>query len=1039
MQRPIFASVVAIIIVLAGAISMPLLPVAEYPNIAPPTVEVKANYTGGSARVVEESVTTPLEEQINGVEGMMYMSSTSSDDGTSDIIVTFETGYDLNVAAADVQNRVAQAQTQLPDAVVRAGVTVKKQSTDRILIISLMSRTGAFDDLFISNFADIHVANTLNRIRGIGNVEILAERKYAMRIWLYPDKLASLGIGVKEVIDAVAQQNQQAPAGALGQPPVPAGQQHQFMLTVEGRLSEPRQFEDIIVRTGEGGAVVRLRDLGRVELGAETYDAVANVDGVASIPIGVYRLPGANALDLSRDVRAAMTRLSSRFPEGLEYEIIYDTSNFTREAIREVLLTLVQAIGLVMVVILVFLRSWRASLIPAITIPVSLVGTLALMLVLGFSINTLTLFGLVLAVGLVVDDAIIVVENVNRHLEAGEASPMSATRTAMAQVTGPVVATSLVLMAVFVPAAFMPGVTGALYNQFALTIASAVALSAFNALTLTPALCVFLLRRPEGGATAFGRAFENGFGRLTRAYERGVGHVIRHRLLVLFCFALVLFAIYALFGRVPASFIPREDQGYFIVAVQAPDATSLDRTAEMSNKVEAILRAIPGVAHVMMFTGFDFVSGTRSPNGAIAFTILSPWQERTTAETQIDAIMAKADDSLSHIPGATVFAINPPVVRGLSSIGGFDFELQDYAGGSFQTLDTTARTLIAKGSAQPQIGKLFTGSSADTPGYAIDLDRDKAMSLGVNIDDLFKALEVFLGGYYVNDFNKFGRVYRVYLQSVGEARVRPEDVGQLQVRNAAGRMVPLSTLMRVEPDAGASTIRHYNLYRSVSIHGQATPGHSSGEAISAMEAAASEVVPDSMGYEWTGNAYEELKSGNLAPVIFALALVCVFLFLAALYESWIMPWAVILAVPLAMVGALSAQWLRGLENDVYCQIGMVMLVGLASKNAILIVEFAMRRRADGAEVERAAREAASTRFRPILMTALAFIIGILPLLIASGAGANAQRSLGTAVFGGMIAATALSLMLVPVLYIVLERARDRWRRPPSPPARSVGP
>lgn len=1011
---------------------MPFLPIAEYPRIAPPTIEVKANYTGGSAQAVEESVTTPLEEQINGVEGMMYMTSTSSDDGTSDIIVTFETGYDLDVAAADVQNRVAQAQAQLPDAVVRAGVTVKKQSTDRILIISLMSRSGAFNDLFISNYAAIHLANTLSRIRGVGNIEILAERKYAMRVWLYPDKLASLSIALNDVIDAISQQNQQVPAGALGQPPVPAGQRQQFTLTAEGRLTDPEQFEDIIVRTGARGAVVRLRDVGRVELGAASYDSVANVDGVASIPIGIYRLPGANSLDLSRDVRAAMQRLNSRFPDGLEYEIIYDTSNFTRESIREVLRTLLQAIGLVMVVILVFLRSWRASLIPAITIPVSLVGTSALMLVLGFSFNTLTLFGLVLAVGLVVDDAIIVVENVKRHLEAGEADPMQATRTAMAQVIGPIVATSLVLMAVFIPAAFMPGVTGVLYNQFALTIASAVVLSAFNALTLTPALCVFLLRRTEGGSTAFGRAFETGFGRLARAYEHAVGHVMNHRVIVLFCFGLVLFASYEIFDRVPAGFIPDEDQGYFIVAVKAPDATSLELTTEMSSKVAELLQATPGIANVMMFTGFDFVSGTRAPNGAIAFPILDPWQERTTLETQINAIMAETELRLSGIPGATVFVINPPVVRGLSSIGGFDFELQDYAGGSLQELETAARALIAKGASQPEIGKLFTGSSADTPIYAIELDRDKAMSLGVNIDDVFKALQVFLGGYYVNDFNKFGRVYRVYLQSTGEARTGPDDVGRLQVRNAAGKMVPLSTLVRVEPDAGASTIKHYNLFRSVSIHGRAAAGHSSGEAIATMEATALAVLPESMGYEWTGNAYQELEAGNLAPTIFALAIVCVFLFLAALYESWVMPWAVILTAPLAIFGALVAQWVRGLENDVYCQIGMVMLVGLASKNAILIVEFAKRRRAEGAGIERAAMEAATTRFRPILMTALAFIIGISPLLMASGAGANAQRSLGTAVFGGMIAATILSLILVPVLYVLIERERERWLR--SPPA-----
>ena len=1027
MQRPIFASVVAIIIVLFGAISLPFLPVAEYPQVAPPTIEVKASYTGGNAQVVEESVTTPLEEQINGVEGMMYMSSTSSNDGTSDIIVTFESGYDLDVAAADVQNRVAQAQTQLPDTVVRAGITVKKQSTDRVLIISLMSRSGTFDDLFISNYADIHVADALSRIRGVGNVDILAERKYAMRVWLDPDRLASLGVAVTDVIDAVSEQNQQVPAGALGQPPVPAGQQYEFTLTVKGRLSEPEQFGDIIVRTGPYGATVRLRDLGRIELGAASYDAVARVDGAASIPIGVYRLPGANALDLSRDVRSAMQRLAARFPDGLDYEIIYDTSNFTRESIREVLMTLAQAIGLVMVVILVFLRSWRASLIPAITIPVSLIGTATLMLVLGFSINTLTLFGLVLAVGLVVDDAIIVVENVNRHLETRSLSPLAATRLAMPQVTAAIVATSLVLMAVFIPAAFMPGVTGALYNQFALTIASAVALSAVNALTLTPALCVFLLRRQERGSTAFGRAFDRGFGRLSRAYARSLGKVMRHRFIVLFCFGLLLLATVAVFERVPAGFIPDEDQGYFIVAIKAPGATSLEQTTDMSNRVEGVLRSTSGIANVMMFTGFDFVSGTRAPNGAIAFPILTPWEERTTPDTSIEAIMAEVDRDLSEIPGATVYVINPPVVRGLSSIGGFDLELQDYTGESLPVLEATAQQLVTRAAAQDTIGKVFTETLSDQPIFAVELDRDKAMTLGVAIDDVFKVLQVYLGGYYVNDFNRFGRVYRVYLQATGEARIGPDDVGRLQVRNATGDMVPLSTLVQLKPETGTSTIKHYNLFRAVSIHGRAAAGHSSGEAISAMEAVAAEVLPATMGYEWTGSAYQELQAGNLAPLILLLSVVCVFLFLAALYESWVMPWAVILAVPLAMFGALSAQWVRGLENDVYCQIGVVMLIGLASKNAILIVEFASRRRAEGASIGRAALDAARTRFRPILMTALAFIIGISPLLIASGAGANAQRSLGTAVFGGMIAATVLSLILVPVLYVVLQAAREHMR------------
>ena len=1024
-ERPVFASVLAIIILLIGAVSIPFLPVGEFPTIAPPTVQVNAAYTGGNAEVVERSVTTPLEEQINGVEGMIYMSSTSSNNGLSNIVVTFESGYDLDIAAVDVQNRTSTARSQLPDDVVRQGVRVTKQSNQLTLAVNLLSRDRRYDDLFISNYASIHVVGALKRIPGVGAVEIWGERVYAMRIWLDPYRLAGLGLSIPDVIDAVAAQNQQAPAGAIGQPPVPPGQQFQFTLALKGRLSTPQEFGEIILRSGPDGAFVRLKDVARIELGAVGYDTFTTLNGVPSNPIPVYQLPGANALEVAAAVRATMARLSERFPPGLEYEIVYDTTIFVRESIREVLLTLAQAIGLVILVILVFLRSWQATVIPAITIPVCLIGTAALMLLLGFSINTLTLFGLVLAVGLVVDDAIVVVENVVRHLDQGEDSPRTAARKAMTQVTNPVIATSLVLMAVIAPIAFIPGVTGALYKQFALTIACAVAISAFNALTLSPALCAMMLRRKSGRTHRFSRAFEAGFCRVTSAYEHMIGQLTKRWYLVLVVYVALLIGSYKILQAVPSGFIPKEDQGYFIVTIQAPEGTALERTLAITKKMEAILQATSGIAHVILFNGFSFIADTQEPNGAIAFVFLTPWEERTTPETQIDAIMSRIAARAGETPEASILTINPPVVHGISSIGGFDFELQDFTGSSVTDLEKAARALVQKAAARPEIASVFSGLATNSPQYRIKLDRTKAITEGIDLGALYSSLQTSFGGYYVNDINKFGRVYRVYLQAEGAARNRPEDVGRLEVPNGDGAVVPLSGLATLTAEAGVHTVYHYNLYRSASIHGSAAPGYSSGQAIAAMEQVAAEVLPETMGYQWTGNSYQELQAGNLAPVIFALSLFCAFLFLAALFESWVMPFMVILAVPLASFGALSAQWLRGLENDVYCQVGLVMLIALASKNAILIVEFARRRRAEGLTIEMAALEAARVRLRPILMTAFAFIFGVAPLLVATGAGANARHSLGTAVFGGMIAATFLSLILVPVLYVLIECMRER--------------
>ncbi len=1026
-ERPIFASVIAIIIVLAGAISIPTLPVAQFPQITPPTIQVTATYTGASAEVVEQTVTTPLEEAINGVEGMIYMNSVSNDDGTMTITVTFDVGYDLDVAEVDTQIRVQNALPQLPDEVFREGVLVRKVSTDFIIAVNLISPDGRYDDVFLSNYAEINITEVLKRIPGVGQVIIYGEREYSMRVWLDPNKLASLGLTASDVVNAVREQNQQVAAGAIGQPPAPRGQQFQYTINTLGRLDEVSEFENIIVRTQPDGSVVRVKDVARVELGAEDYDSYVHLNGISTANIGVLALPGAggNDLNVANQVRSEMERLSKRFPEGLEYEIIYDTTLFVKESIKEVIKTLFEAILLVFFVVYIFLQGWRATLIPAITIPVCLIGTFALINALGFSINLLTLFGLVLATGLVVDDAIVVVENVTRQIEEKGMKPRDAAREAMREVTGPIIATSLVLMAVFIPVAFIPDITGQFYRQFALTIACSIGISALNALTLSPALCAVFLRPETGKQGLLSRKFNQGFDWLKGFYENCVKDFTTRWRIVLAVFIVLLGVTYFIFRKVPTGFIPNEDQGYFVVNIQTPDGSSLERTTKAVNQVEKILLSTPGMADVLTFGGYSFVTGASDPNTASMFPILEPWSERKSKKLQIDAILADVREKFAGVSGAVVTAFNPPAIQGLGFAGGFQFELQDIGSVGLKTLQDVMNEMIDKGNGRPELTSLFSSFTADTPKLYIDLDRTKAKLLDISISDVFDTLQTYLGALYVNDFNKYGRVYRVFMQADEDARSSRDDINRLYVRTSGGQMVPLSTLVDVRSVVGPQTITHYNLYRSAEIDGQAATGFSSGQAIKAMEVLAGEILPDGMGYEWTGIAYQEIKAGNLAPFIFALALVFVFLFLAALYESWIMPFMIILAVPLALLGALGAQWLRGLDNDVYCQIGLVMLIGLASKNSILIVEFAKRRREEGASIIDAALEAARIRLRPILMTAFAFILGVLPLVVASGAGANSRHSLGTAVFGGMIVATLLSLLVVPVFYILIERLKEK--------------
>lgn len=1025
-ERPIFAAVIAIVITIAGGISLPILPVAQFPQITPPTVQVTTTYTGASAAVVEETVTTPIEEQVNGVEGMIYMTSVSTNDGNMILTVTFEVGYDLDIAAVDVQNRVAIAQAQLPSDVSRYGLTIKKQSPDMTLIVNLLSPDGSRDELFLSNYAAINLVDRLKRVEGVGDVQILGERKYSMRVWLDPDKLASASLSADDVAAAIRAQNIQPAAGQIGQTPAPADQKFQLAITALGRLETVEQFEEIIVRARPDGSILRLRDVARVELGAENYASFAQLDGGKATNIGIFSLPGANAIQVADEVRAEMAELAPRFPPGVEYTVVYDTTTFVRDSISEVLITFVEAFLLVFLVVYVFLQDWRATLIPAITIPVSLIGTFAIMNVVGFSTNTLSLFGLVLAIGLVVDDAIVVVENVDRQLEKGGVTRREAAIRAMQEVTGPIVATTLVLGAVFVPVGFVPGTTGQLYKQFALTIAFSVFISSINALSLSPAMCAILLRPThEDDKNRFFKWFNRSFENFRGHYEAMVTRLIDNSRAVVIAFAGGLALTAYAFVAVPTGFVPEEDQGYVIVSLQGPDGAALPRTAQVTDRVTKLLLEEDGVAHVVTIGGYNLLTSAAAANVSTFFAVLDPFDERTTDALSAKGILASLRPKFARIAEAEIVAFGPPPIPGLSTTGGFEFNLQDYDAGSFDELSGAAQKLIRAGNESDTVQGLYTSFRSNYPQLYADLDRDKALSLGVDVSDVFATLQGYLGALYVNDFNKFGRIYRVFMQAEESDRVEERDIGKLYVPNNAGDMVPLSTLVQIEDTVGPQTITHFNLYRSALINGAPAEGRSSGQAMAEMEHLAETLLPRSMGYEWQGTAFEEIQAGNLAPLIFGLAIVFVFLFLAAQYESWTLPLVILLAVPLAILGALTAQWLRGLTNDVYCQIGLVMLIGLASKNAILIVEFAKEQREAGSEIVAAALEAARSRVRPILMTAFAFILGVLPLVTASGAGAASRHSLGTAVFGGMLVSTLLSLLVVPVFYVLVERTRER--------------
>jgi len=1026
-KRPVFTSVCAIIILLAGAISIPTLPTDKYPEISPTTVNVTANYVGASAEVVENTVTTILERQINGVEGMKYMTSSSSNNGTSSITITFDASRNKDIAAVDVQNRVAQAQSQLPDLVQRTGVTVSKQNSNILLAMGLYSEKQEYDTTFLSNYADLYIVDALKRLPGVSDAQIFGARRYAMRLWLDPNRLASRNLTPQDVVNAVNEQNLQVGAGQIGTPPAPANQMYQIDLKAVGRLADVSEFNNLVIKTDTDGTLIKLKDIGRAELGAESYTSFLRFRGLDGVGIGIFPIPGSNALDVAKAVKAEMVQLAQSFPPGMKYQVAFDTTEFIQASLLEVVKTLFEAIALVVLVIFIFLQDWRTTIIPVIVIPLALIGTFAFIKVFGFSINTLTMFGLTLATGLVVDDAIIVVENIARLIEDEGMPPQQAASESMRELSGAVIAISLVLMAVFVPVAFFPGSTGQIYRQFALTIAFSVAISTFLALTLTPALAALLLRRGQRPRGWLGWIFDRINGAIDwtrRQYERSLHRLNRLRIVVVLLFIVSLGLTAWLYTRVPTAFLPDEDQGYFITIIQGPDGVSLNYTSKVMRQVEQEILKLPEVVGTFAIGGFGF-SGNTVNSGAI-FTTLKPWQQRLDPSQSVQGIINKLRMKLSAITEANVFPVNPPAIQGLGSFSGFQFELEDRGGNhDINTMLQIMGQLMMRGNQTPGLQAVFSTFAASTPQNVIEIDRSKAKVLQVSIDDILNTLQSYLGSQYVNDFNFLRRTYRVYVQADQQFRSNPKDIGQLYVRSANNRMIPLSSLVKVTPTTGAQTINHYNLFRSIEINGSAAPGSSSGQAIQSMEKVAQQVLPAGFGYEWSGIASEELASGGQAPLIFGLGLVFVFLVLAAQYENYVDPLIIMLAVPLAILGALVAQSLRGLPNNVFCQVGLVMLIGLASKNAILIVEFANQLRERGFSITKAAVQAAEERLRPILMTSFAFILGIWPLVTAEGAGAASSQSLGTAVFGGMIVSTFLSLFIVPILYIVINTIRDR--------------
>lgn len=1050
-RRPIFASVCALLIILAGAVSIPTLPISLYPNLAPPIVTVSSTYIGANAEEVEKDVTTILEEQINGVEGMRYISSNSANDGSSTISITFRTGYDLNVAAVDVQNRVAAVQGRLPQAVINSGIVILKANPNFVFAAGFYAENNRYSQAFISNYIDVYVKDAIKRVPGVGDALIFGERKYAMRLWLDPAKLAARSLTATDVLSALQEQNVAIPSGQLGQPPSDPGQSYQISLHAVGRLSTPEEFGNIIIKQTPNG-IVLFKDVGRAEIGAESYTQDLKFSGMPAIGLGVQQLSSANALDVDRQAKAALVELSKRFPPGLKYVVAFDTTTVVGDSIREVLNTLIVAILIVIAVIFLFLLDWRATIIPAVTIPVSLIGAFAFVKLFGFSINSLTLFGITLATGLVVDDAIVVIENVQRHISHDHSDPHRATSAAMKEVTGAVIATSLVLIAVFLPVAFFPGTTGILYKQFSLTIAFSIAISAFNALTLSPALSALLLRGEEAklhlldwtgvpvianGYARFAGAVDAAIHGLSAAYGRVIHSVVRLRYVMLVVFLIGLGATAFEYTHVPSAFIPNEDQGYLMIVVLAPQGSSLGHTVQVADAAQATLRNNPDIVGSFSVMGFSLTGGSAS-NSGIIFVALRPSQERRgkghAANEIVQAISGPVFGAAMQAGGiAQVF--QPPAVQGIGSFGGFQFELQgDPSRNSLADLDTVAHKIVGAGNASKDLTGLFTSFTSNDPQLLLTIDREKAKAMNVPIGQIADTLNVFMGSEYVNDFDYNNRAYRVFAQADTPFRLKESDLRSFYVRSSTNQMVPLENLVNIQQNSSPQVISHYNLFRSVEIDGSSAPGFSSSEGLLSMQKLADTNIQQGMGYEWTGLALEELESGSTTIIIFGLGILVVYLTLAAQYESWVLPFIILLAVPMAVLGALVAVSWRGLANDIYVQIGLVMLIGLSAKNAILIVEFAEQLRARGRSVIDAASEAGELRLRPILMTSFAFILGVLPLVFATGAGSEGRHSVGTAIVGGMLVSTVLNLIFIPVLYVLTRSVfRGETRAPINMP------
>ncbi|HWF48185.1 MAG TPA: multidrug efflux RND transporter permease subunit [Bryobacteraceae bacterium] len=1029
-DRPVFAIVIAIVIVLLGVVAIPTLPIATYPEVVPPVVEITANYRGGNSLDLEKTVAQPIEQQLTGLDGMLYFFSRSSNNGQLTIDVTFELGTNIDIATVKVQNKVSVAMPQLPEDVQREGVTVKKVSSAFLFAIAISAENGRYDSLFLNNFATINLVDKIGSLPGVGDCRMAAPQNYGMRVWINPDKMAELGVTATDVSNAIQSQNRQNPAGAIAQPPVTTHSDFQYPVNAQGRLETPEQFENIVVRAEPDGSLLRVHDLGKASLGAQDYANFSRLNSHPAAVIIVFLSPGANAVETGDRVLAFMKQASQTFPTGIRYDVNYDATRFVRASIRDVVLTLLEAIGLVVIVVFVFLQNWRATLIPLLTVPVSILGAFALFPLLGFTINMTSMFGLVLAIGMVVDDAIVVVEAIQHNLDEGMPS-REATLRAMEIVSGPVIAIACILAAVFIPVAFLGGISGQIYRQFALTIAVAVLLSAFNALSLSPALSAMILRpRQEspGLLGGFFRRFNVAFNWTTHRYLSGVRVLIRRSVLALVALAAIYVGAGFLFKMVPSGFLPDEDQGVFFAALRLPDGASIDRNEHTAHQVEKIVASTPGVDYVTTFGGLDFVTSTSNSNVATIFGTLRPWDERTSKQTQFASILGHAQQRFFGLRDGFAFGFGLPPILGLGTSGGFDFMLEDRANGSIDDLSRTADALLAAARQRPELGTVVSTFRDSVPEYNVAVDIDKAQTLGIPVSDVYDSLQTFLGGLYVNDFNRFGRTWKVLMQADAQYRDQASDINRFYVRSSQGEMIPLGTLVHLKQVSGPEVIYRYNRYRAIEILGQAAPGHSSGEAAAAMEQVAQHNLPKGYGYEWTGTVYQQKLAEGKEVYTFGLAAVLVFLFLAALYESWSIPFAVILAVPLGIFGALLAVFLRHFDYDIYTQIGIVTLIGLAAKNAILIVEFAKdKRESEGMGTVEAAVEAAHLRLRPILMTSFAFILGVFPLVIATGAGAASRQALGTAVFGGMNAATLLAIFVVPVCFVVVSRLTERRR------------